>query len=201
MADHARSDYRHALSILLSYVVHQRARHPDEDAYGLACAVEVIQKEQENLTRMETQREPITSRTAPANEDAPAFTLGPWEVAPHSDTDEVLNVVAGYREEIRDGRTIKVANWIAECDASIDFASDVEAELTRNAANARLIAAAPHLYVALADLVNIIDKAGLLHLSNGVQLGATSWYVKASDRMEAARRAIEGAVGSPEASS
>lgn len=44
--------------------------------------------------------------------------------------------------------------------------------------------------VALHDLVAIIDKAGLLHLSNGVQLGATSWYCKASDCLEFARRVL-----------
>jgi predicted nucleic acid-binding Zn-ribbon protein len=43
---------------------------------------------------------------------------------------------------------------------------------------------------ALESLVDIIDKAGLLNLSNGVQLGQTSWYVKASDRLEFARAAL-----------
>jgi len=43
---------------------------------------------------------------------------------------------------------------------------------------------------ALESLVEIIDKAGLLNLSNGVQLGQTSWYVKASDRLEFARAAL-----------
>lgn len=40
---------------------------------------------------------------------------------------------------------------------------------------------------SLQSLVDIIDAAGLLNLSNGVQLGATSWYVKASDRLEYAK--------------
>ena len=51
-------------------------------------------------------------------------------------------------------------------------------------------AAAPNMLEALRGLVEIIDAAGLLNLSNGVQLGQTSWYVKASDHMEAARAAI-----------
>lgn len=47
---------------------------------------------------------------------------------------------------------------------------------------------------ALRELVWIIDKAGLLNLSNGVQLGQTSWYVKAYDRLEAARAALAAAL-------
>ena len=33
------------------------------------------------------------------------------------------------------------------------------------------------------NLVNIINSAGLLQLSRGVELGQTSWYVKASDSL------------------
>lgn len=51
--------------------------------------------------------------------------------------------------------------------------------------------------VALRDLVGIIDKAGLLNLSNGVQLGQTSWYVKASERLDYAKK-ILGMVSEPE---
>ena len=40
---------------------------------------------------------------------------------------------------------------------------------------------------ALRDLVSIIDAAGLLSLSRGVDLGPTVWYVKASERMDYAR--------------
>lgn len=43
---------------------------------------------------------------------------------------------------------------------------------------------------ALRDLVHIIDRAGLLNLSNGVQLGQTSWYIKASERMTYARHVM-----------
>jgi len=51
---------------------------------------------------------------------------------------------------------------------------------------------------ALRELVWIIDKAGLLNLSNGVQLGQTSWYVKANDRLEGARAALAAAQSSGE---
>lgn len=58
------------------------------------------------------------------------------------------------------------------------------------AANARLLAAAPDLLVALTELVAIIDAAGLNNLTRGVQLGQVSWLVKATDRMSAAQAAI-----------
>lgn len=43
---------------------------------------------------------------------------------------------------------------------------------------------------ALADMLGVIDAAGLLNLSNGVQLGPTVWYVKASDATDYARATI-----------
>lgn len=42
----------------------------------------------------------------------------------------------------------------------------------------------------LARLVEVIDAAGLQNLSNGVQLGATSWLVEASEALKAARTAL-----------
>ena len=44
---------------------------------------------------------------------------------------------------------------------------------------------------ALQELVDVIDAAGLLNLSNGVQLGQTSWYVKASDSLANAKSVLE----------
>ena len=46
------------------------------------------------------------------------------------------------------------------------------------------------LLAALDDVVEIIDKAGLLNLCNGVELGSTVWYVKASERFDYARATI-----------
>ena len=43
---------------------------------------------------------------------------------------------------------------------------------------------------SLAELVQIIEKAGLNNLSNGVQLGQTAWYVKANYAMERANAAL-----------
>lgn len=45
---------------------------------------------------------------------------------------------------------------------------------------------------ALAHVVKLIDAAGLHNLSNGVQLGATSWYVKMSDAVAAAKELLPG---------
>jgi len=50
--------------------------------------------------------------------------------------------------------------------------------------------AAVALREAAQEFVDIVDAAGLINLSNGVQLGATSWFVKASERLEWLRRTI-----------
>ena len=54
----------------------------------------------------------------------------------------------------------------------------------------QLIAQRDELLAATNNLLSVIDKAGLGNLSNGVQLGAMSWYVKASDAIEWAKEAI-----------
>jgi len=60
---------------------------------------------------------------------------------------------------------------------------------------ARMFAESGEMLNALELAVNIIDKAGLMNLSNGVQLGATSWYVKASGIFDYARDVIRAAKG------
>lgn len=51
------------------------------------------------------------------------------------------------------------------------------------------------LVEALNDLVVVIKAAGLANLSNGVQLGQTAWFVKASDAMTSAKSALTRATG------
>ena len=75
-------------------------------------------------------------------------TPGPWALAPYSDCDEVINVVAGYKDL---GGGQSQAHWIAECEAGVDFGDDAEAIIATNEANARLIAAAPDLLAACKD--------------------------------------------------
>lgn len=53
------------------------------------------------------------------------------------------------------------------------------------------------LLEALKGLTDVIEAAGLMNLVRGVPLGPTSWFVKASDRMAAARAAITKATGEP----
>ena len=43
---------------------------------------------------------------------------------------------------------------------------------------------------ALESLVRVIDAAGVNNLTNGVQLGQTSWFVKCTDAMSRARKAL-----------
>lgn len=54
----------------------------------------------------------------------------------------------------------------------------------------KLMAERDEAWEALRGLVKVIDAAGLLNLSNGVQLGSMSWYVKAGERMRRARAAL-----------
>mgnify|MGYP000443870063 CR=1 FL=1 len=82
-------------------------------------------------------------------------TPGPWALAPYSDCDEVINVVAGYKDL---GGGQSQAHWIAECEAGVDFGDDAEAIIATNEANARLIAAAPDLLAALKDIIEGVDE-------------------------------------------
>lgn len=59
----------------------------------------------------------------------------------------------------------------------------------------KMVTAAPALVDALGDLRRVIDIAGLQNLSNGVQLGQTSWFVKASDAVAQADEALSLAKG------
>jgi hypothetical protein len=43
---------------------------------------------------------------------------------------------------------------------------------------------------ALQQIVDVIESAGALNLSNGVQLGATSWYVKMTDALDYAHKTL-----------
>ena len=43
---------------------------------------------------------------------------------------------------------------------------------------------------ALEGLISVIESAGLIHLADGVQLGPTVWYVKASDALDVAKQAV-----------
>lgn len=107
------------------------------------------------------------------------FTLGPWEVVRHRHIDDEPWFSVN---QCADAHGMK--QWIAE----IKYLTTAPDE---QLANAHLIAKAPELREALTELVNIIDRAGLLNLSNGVQLGATSWFVKASERLEYAKRVLD----------
>lgn len=104
-------------------------------------------------------------------------TPGPWEVAPCSDSDEVVSIVKDYKD-LGGGKS--QARWIAECSAWIDFGDDAEAILSENDANARLIAAAPELLAALKSLIDGIDEY---------------WMTENPGAVDAAQAAIDKAEG------
>lgn len=95
-------------------------------------------------------------------ERAAGFTPGPWK------SDGCLVIAPGF--------ILATVNWHSGYEHGV--------------ANARLMAAAPDLYEALSDLVEIIERAGISNLANGVQLGQMSWAVKAGDRMRWAKTCL-----------
>lgn len=109
-------------------------------------------------------------------------TPGPWLAAARPSSIVGWPVVAPMGRLICDIALGHKPPGVSDGDWSAHY---VEVE-----ANARLVAASPELFARLERLIAVIDMAGLLNLSNGVQLGQTSWYVKASDALEAARTAI-----------
>ena len=62
----------------------------------------------------------------------------------------------------------------------------------KEAANAilLLVSEIERLRTAMEGLVHVVKAAGLDNLVNGVQLGQTSWFVKASDALEQAEAAL-----------
>lgn len=112
-------------------------------------------------------------------------TPGPWAIDGDTRPAEICTIHGIPKSESNENGFTYIRGAIGYWDAS-------EAE---NMANANLIAAAPELLAALNGLVGIIESAGLLNLINGVQLGQTSWYCKADDRMNQSKAAIAKATG------
>jgi hypothetical protein len=107
-----------------------------------------------------------------------AFTPGPWLQGTGSGGGATTFVY-------EDDGTGQQCRAIAAC--TLDY---VERPFREREANARLIATAPKLYEALLTLRGVIDAAGIHNLSNGVQLGQTSWAVKCTDAMALANDAL-----------
>lgn len=121
-------------------------------------------------------REPSPSITGASVAAAPPtpWTPGPWEVWEYGDPRVVAPGIGWTVFTIeRPKPSEEPTHW----------------------ANARLCSAAPELHDALAELVWIIERAGLHNLTRGVELGQTSWYIKASDRLAAALAALAKARG------
>lgn len=106
-------------------------------------------------------------------------TPGPWSVNPLT-----ARVDCAVLDEDGDPLPICELLW------PTDYRSEDE-----TFANGRLIAAALELLEALEETWCVLRAAGLLNLTNGVQLGQTSWYVKACDAEKLSNAAIAKATG------
>lgn len=74
----------------------------------------------------------------------------------------------------------------------------IDARIAREQETARVKRirdAAPELLEALEETWRVLRAAGLLNLTRGVQLGSTSWYVKACDAEQLSDAAIAKAKG------
>lgn len=91
-------------------------------------------------------------------------------------------------------------NWSVESSlyqgfiASIFTGTHTIAEV-RDYKAACAMAAAPKLLEALEETWRVLRAAGLHNLTNGVQLGQTSWFIKISDAEELSNAAIAKAKG------
>jgi hypothetical protein len=103
-----------------------------------------------------------------------AFTPGPWVAHPLFNAENRFVIM---REEVKGVTRRKLR---IDCGGYGQF----------EAADARLIATAPKLYVALLTLRGVIEAAGIHNLSNGVPFGQTSWAVKCTDAMALANDAL-----------
>src|SRR5690348_12789162 len=107
------------------------------------------------------------------------FTPGPWEWwtsnswhrLKHDDRGKTANVLEPY------------------------VCPDGHPDCVVNNAGMALIAAAPDLYAALERITSVVDAAGAHNLSNGVQLGQTSWYIKMTDALRESKDALAKAEG------
>lgn len=122
------------------------------------------------------------------------FTPGPWAYRP-----DVLDDWGIVRAPVTEqGRFLGGIICQARDPEALDaltLASHREKKTDPWEANARLIAAAPELLEALEETWRVLRAAGLLNLTNGVQLGQTSWYVKICDAERLSDAAILKATG------
>lgn len=111
-------------------------------------------------------------------------TPGPWTVA-HSTISWWIKAPTDQSGQLVSG-SLPADTW---------HMSKEERQACPAMANARLISAAPELLDALEETWRVLRAAGLLNLTNGVQLGQTSWYVKICDAERLSDAAIAKATG------
>lgn len=87
---------------------------------------------------------------------------------------------------------IRDAEAEAEADTLAEMATQCTAPPELWDRHANEVLRLREVETAAYRLVEVINMAGLINLSNGVQLGQTSWYVKASDAMERLDCAMAG---------
>jgi hypothetical protein len=127
---------------------------------------------------------------------AQTYGQGAFDLA--IDVNGITLVIASRREHLNRANEMHAnARRIVACwNASIGIpTAELEAAADGRLLNIfeGLISERDELLAALKQVIGVIDAAGLHNLSNGVQLGQTVWYVKASDAKDAARAAIERA--------
>ena len=134
----------------------------------------LYQQAQERITELEASRDSYAKR------------LGDVKV-------EVAELEAGEARKIAalHEQTNHLLERITELEAKVETAEDVRSLLLK--ADREAQAKVANLEAALRELRDVINAAGLINLSLGVQLGQSVWYVKAKDAMAAVDEALTGA--------
>lgn len=118
----------------------------------------------------------------PCNPDGTPLEPTPQQEQPEGHGFEVAGYTADQEDLIRLSDALaRIAEVEGEREAAMDTVGDLRSELREARAEVE------RLRSDLSEVVRLIDKAGLRNLTNGVQLGQNSWFIKMRDALKSAR--------------
>jgi len=158
----------------------------------------------DEITRLNAEVERLQSIIAAADRGSPIYKaidqrldeMSAWIARPNDEVTQAVALTAGIAWSIHYPLEVVEQNLSLQLD-NHRLTAEVERltrdwETARNAYDAECVET-ERLRAALEHTWKVIDAAGTLNLSNGVQLGPTVWYVK----IEAAREMSNLALKEP----